>query len=182
MRIARATPRDLDAALDLLGLLDIVSGGYYPGEEDNEAESPLFFDAADPAHLAHLWKRLQAILDSAPGFQGRVLFGGATLLDPRSEVIDPAAECIDLHPRLKAALEDAGRLDWLADVNNEVGQVLLPRSCVEAHPESLRAAIDMARVGGYREAPAPLPGDLGLMGFDADLGMTVQEDGRVAGR
>lgn len=182
MKIARASAQDLDAALALLGLLDTVSGGYYPSEEGDEDEAPLFFDAEDTAHLSQLWKRLKAILDQSPGFPGRVLFGGAALLDPRSGVIDPNNDCIALHPRLKAALEDAGRLDWLADVNNEIAQVLLPKACVEAHPESPRAAIDMARAGGEREAPAPLPGDLGLMGFDADLGMTVQEDGRVAGR
>ena len=43
--------------------------------------------------------------------------------------------------RLRA---DAARLDWLADPNTHIGKVLLPMECVLAHPESMRAAIDMA--------------------------------------
>jgi hypothetical protein len=39
---------------------------------------------------------------------------------------------------------DKKRVDWLADKNNTVGNVQLPSACVIAHPDSLRAAIDMA--------------------------------------
>ena len=39
---------------------------------------------------------------------------------------------------------DTARLDWLADRENNIGNVQLPTECVQAHPESLRAAIDMA--------------------------------------
>ena len=47
------------------------------------------------------------------------------------------AELIDLRA-------DAARLDWLADPDNQAGNVQLPTECVLAHPESMRAAIDMA--------------------------------------
>ena len=40
---------------------------------------------------------------------------------------------------------DADRIDWLADVNNTVGSVVLPREIVEANVSSLRQAIDAAR-------------------------------------
>ena len=39
---------------------------------------------------------------------------------------------------------DTVRLDWLADMENNIGNVQLPTECVQAHPESLRAAIDAA--------------------------------------
>ena len=39
---------------------------------------------------------------------------------------------------------DTARLDWLADMENNIGNVQLPTECVQAHPESLRAAIDAA--------------------------------------
>lgn len=39
---------------------------------------------------------------------------------------------------------DTARLDWLADPNNQIGNVQIPIDCVLAHPESMRAAIDMA--------------------------------------
>lgn len=51
--------------------------------------------------------------------------------------------------KLRAELEllrkDAARLDWLADVNNKIGQVLLPSAIVEtALGGGLRGMIDMA--------------------------------------
>ena len=48
------------------------------------------------------------------------------------------------------SLRDAARLDWLADPNNQIGNVQIPTDCVLAHPESMRAAIDMAmRMEGF---------------------------------
>ena len=40
---------------------------------------------------------------------------------------------------------DSARIDWLADVNNTVGSVVLPRHIVESNISSLRQAIDAAR-------------------------------------
>ena len=40
---------------------------------------------------------------------------------------------------------DADRIDWLADVNNTIGGVVLPRHIVEQNISSLRQAIDAAR-------------------------------------
>jgi len=45
----------------------------------------------------------------------------------------------------KALRADADRIDWLADVSNTVGSVVLPRDIVEANVSSLRQAIDAAR-------------------------------------
>ena len=41
-------------------------------------------------------------------------------------------------------LKDKARLDWLADVNNNIGNVLLPRDIVERNLGSLRDGIDEA--------------------------------------
>ena len=41
-------------------------------------------------------------------------------------------------------LKDKARLDWLADVNNKIGGVTLPRDIVERNLHSMRAAIDEA--------------------------------------
>jgi len=48
---------------------------------------------------------------------------------------------------------DAERIDWLADVNNTVGNVILPREIVESNIGSLRQAIDAAR--GAKPEPTP---------------------------
>ena len=45
---------------------------------------------------------------------------------------------------LTELLKDKSRLDWLADVNNTIGNVLLPRDIVERNLGSLRDGIDEA--------------------------------------
>lgn len=42
--------------------------------------------------------------------------------------------------------KDRARLDWLADANNTIGNVALPRDIVERNLHSMRAAIDEAMV------------------------------------
>ena len=54
--------------------------------------------------------------------------------------------------RLRA---DSARIDWLADVNNTVGSVVLPREIAEANVSSLRQAIDAARSAKITQEPAP---------------------------
>ena len=44
----------------------------------------------------------------------------------------------------QALKRDKERLDWLAVVDNRIGNVQLPRVCVERNPHSLRDAIDAA--------------------------------------
>ena len=39
-------------------------------------------------------------------------------------------------------LKDGARLDWLADVDNKIGGVTLPRDIVERNIHSMRDAID----------------------------------------
>ena len=41
-------------------------------------------------------------------------------------------------------IKDKARLDWLADKNNNIGNVQLPSECVENNLTSLRDAIDAA--------------------------------------
>ena len=47
---------------------------------------------------------------------------------------------------LNELLKDKARLDWLADVNNTIGNITLPRDIVERNLHSMRAAIDEAMV------------------------------------
>lgn len=70
------------------------------------------------------------------------------------EIGDIATVCFEglYHPerRIKTSSlkllphPDTVRLDWLADKNNNMGSVLLPRECVEKHLDSMRDAIDAA--------------------------------------
>ena len=45
---------------------------------------------------------------------------------------------------LQELLKDKARLDWLADVKNTIGNVMLPTDIVERNLSSLRDAIDEA--------------------------------------
>ena len=45
---------------------------------------------------------------------------------------------------IRSALQDARRIDWLADQDNHLGAVQLPTECVLANIDSLRGAIDAA--------------------------------------
>lgn len=50
----------------------------------------------------------------------------------------------DVRNALTDGARDTKRIDWLADTDNMVGNVQLPREIVEANVHSLRAAIDAA--------------------------------------
>ncbi len=45
---------------------------------------------------------------------------------------------------LQELLKDRARLDWLADVDNSIGNVQLPRDIVERNLYSMRDSIDEA--------------------------------------
>lgn len=71
--------------------------------------------------------------------------------DPKSMLEGVASECIKNleqlvleSPELQALRKDKERLDWLAHVDNRIGNVQLPTVCVERNPHSLRDAIDDA--------------------------------------
>lgn len=69
------------------------------------------------------------------------IFGG----DRMQENAVLRSQVAELQQQVERLTEDAERLDWLADKDNPVAQVLLPTECVEANVHSLRAAIDAAR-------------------------------------
>ncbi len=71
------------------------------------------------------------ILDFAGAIEKAVLFDG---------VVEPQRENAELQELLK----DRARLDWLADANQSIGNVTLPRDIVERNLSSLRDAIDEA--------------------------------------
>jgi len=102
MKIAKPNEQDQEAALQLLGLLDTVSSGYFPSSGPDDMEAPLYFDEDDPAHLAQLWERLKACINLSPGFQGRVIHAAMALINPRNRLIDQASDTLDLHPRFAA--------------------------------------------------------------------------------
>ncbi len=102
MKMAKATPKDLDAAIQLAGMIENVCQGYYPSNADPEDDDPMFFDADDHEHLRAFYDRVMEIVKPAPGGLHRVSGGLHTLL--HNNIVDPAQDFIELHPRLVAAL------------------------------------------------------------------------------
>jgi hypothetical protein len=61
---------------------------------------------------------------------------------PNSEDIDVALQNMEL--KIRELQKDKIRLDWLAYTGQSIGNVQLPRECVERNVGSLRGAIDDA--------------------------------------
>lgn len=107
MKMARASEADLEAALDLSGILENVEKGYYPSREDSGSDyDPTFFDEGDPEHLQFFYDRVMECVRKGSIF--RVTFGMAVLLDPRNELLDPDADSLERHPKIVAALAAQG--------------------------------------------------------------------------
>lgn len=107
MKMAKASPEEIEAGIRIVGILDSIDSGYYPlaAGVDEDDEAPTFFDEDDPAHLRHFYDQVKATLDSAPGWPGRVIFGFAVIADPRNKMLDPNADTLEFHPAIKAALD-----------------------------------------------------------------------------
>lgn len=116
MKMAKADKADIDAAGDLMVILNSLADGYYPVLGDPDDDTPTFFDPDDRAHLRHLYDLIAGLLDRAPGFQGRIIAGMAyVILYSKNEIIDPDSDTLDLHPKHVRNAVDAARYRWLRD-------------------------------------------------------------------
>lgn len=79
----------------------------------------------------------------------------ATCIALNDMLKDAQKEIVRLRIENIALRADADRIDWLADVENTVGNVVLPRHIVEQNIGSLRQAIDAARSAKTLPEPAP---------------------------
>lgn len=114
MKMAKASAKDIDAAGDAMSVLNDISSGYYPARGEKSEQQPTFFDEDDPKHLRHFFDLMQATLNAAPGWPGRVIGGMCyVILFDKNEIVDPAADVLELHPRFA---EVQGQRDQLREV------------------------------------------------------------------
>lgn len=107
MKMAKPSERDIEAGGNLMALLNDIDSGYYPFGKDDDA-APMFFDEDDPKHLRQFYDAVKATLDSAPGWQGRVIGGMCyVIMYDKNEIIDPGSDTLDLHPKIITALQAA---------------------------------------------------------------------------
>jgi hypothetical protein len=82
-----------------------------------------------------------------------VAHGSAGLVTRLRALADDDRYCIDdwsqdicrqAADEIERLIADEQRLDWLADRENKIGNVQLPRECIQVNMHSMRAAIDAA--------------------------------------
>ena len=109
MKMAKADKDDIDAAGELMRILNDISGGHYPAKDGEYTEDiPTFFDPDDKAHLRHFYDLVDATLDKSPGYPGRVIGGMCyVILYDKNEIVDPDADTLELHPKFLALAKAA---------------------------------------------------------------------------
>lgn len=135
MRMAKADKDDLEAAYQVMNLLDSMSRGHYPSSDEG---TPTFFDSDDWEHLQFLHQRIIEIAENSGGVS-RVVGAAGIILNEQNNLIDPDEDCIELHPSIAQDRIDARRYRSLRrgqawSVIDGIGDVL--------RGEELDAAID----------------------------------------
>lgn len=151
MKMAKASEKDICAAADAMSVLSDISSGYYPKREGDDCDDT-FFDPDEPSHLRKFYDLMNATLDTSPGWPGRVIGGMCfVILYDKNQIIDPAADTLELHPRFAEASTQRDELlaalkeirDFRA-ANDEWDGV---EECIPAMREIARAAIAKAEGG-----------------------------------
>lgn len=112
MKMAKPSSRDIDAAGELMQVLDAIdchwggpssTGG--PGDL-MEALGDDDFDADDRSHLQALYNHLAKLLRMSPNFHGRVIGGMCYVICyDRNAFLDPASKTLDFHPDIQEGLK-----------------------------------------------------------------------------
>lgn len=118
MKMAKPNKRDVEAAGDAMSILNDISNGYYPARDgDVDEETPTRFDPDNPAHLRRFYDLMNATLNKSAGWPNRVIGGMCfVVLYEVNEIVDPAADTLELHPRF--AQVAAQRDQLLAEMRN----------------------------------------------------------------
>ncbi len=104
LRMAKATPEDLEAAILLNGMLsDVFEDDQFPRGLDGEfSESdPDYFDEDDGDHLRALYRRLREVYRRRPGGMNRVIWGMDTIMNPANRIVDPDKDHLVPHPAIR---------------------------------------------------------------------------------
>lgn len=104
MRIAKASAKDLEVAMEISGFLEALESRWMPEGVMDDQPDAAWFDAENPEHCQRVLVKLLKI--SAQGSLGRVVFGMSVLLDPNNEVVDPDADHLALHPKIAGLLHN----------------------------------------------------------------------------
>lgn len=154
LRMAKATKKDMEAALLLCGMLEDVESGPFPRcthlhKTDDDPEE---FDENDPDHLRQFYDRVMTCVKHPPSGVSRVIWGFQTIMD--NNILDPNVTHLELHPRfnhdklLKAAKAAVSRISHLRDVKSSTAE----REA--ALPALFKSAEQLAEAVLEKETPA----------------------------
>lgn len=112
MRMAKPTPADIDAAAQLMQLLELIDTNRWgPASNDGPADlvkllgDESTFDAGKREHLQALYNSLSALQRAAPGFPLRVIGGMCYVICwDENKILDPNVSMLELHPDLREGL------------------------------------------------------------------------------
>jgi hypothetical protein len=134
MKIAKATQKDIDVAGNMMSVLSQLDRGDYPVVEKTE-DRPDYFDPESFEHLKHFYNLFANSLEDAPNWYGRVIGGMCyVIMFDKNEIIDPASETLDLHPKFQCMLNER---DEALAINAELLTTL----------ENLKDAVEFAPLG-----------------------------------
>lgn len=97
MKMAKATPADIEMAMTLVNYLEAIERQQMPDALSSEVEDFEWLHLDDAAQLSRLLTGLRDLLRK--GSILRVVWGMAVVCDPLNECIDPEAATIEHHPK-----------------------------------------------------------------------------------
>ena len=124
MKMAKASQADIEAAMDIVRILESLDRGLVPSELA-EDEEEAWFDADDASDCI---RAINLILNAAgKGSIGRVVYGMYMLLDPANKAIDPDLDYIEHHPERIAGEKAIKQRDELLSAMKMIaGQIQCP--------------------------------------------------------
>lgn len=115
MKMAKASEKDMVAALDMCQALNTLEDGFLPHEIAEGEDEAGRYD--EEKHASRVVEHLLRINRRASMF--RVCFGMTVLLDPANAIVDQELSHLELHPRLRACKEAC------EGISNEILQIWL---------------------------------------------------------
>lgn len=106
MKMAKPSEKDIDVAGNALSMFDALSDGNYDFLNENEDDDSFDFNCGNREHLEKFHNFIVAISKKSSNWYGRVIGGMCyVIMNEQNELIDPNLNVIELHPKIKAALE-----------------------------------------------------------------------------
>lgn len=105
MKLAKPNEQDLNRAIDVARILNDLSRGWFPSDDEGDHE----FDIMDSAHCRKALDILIGISDECSLM--RAAMTTLVLCDPNNKAIDPDIDHVDHHPEVKEAMALKERVD-----------------------------------------------------------------------